>query len=112
MLLRTGMQTGEPYLSDEHFTVDGTLIEAWALPKSFQCKDDGFGQHGDRFHGDRRSNQTHESQTVRTASCIAKSGSEARLCYLGHTPVENGSGLIVGTIWPKPADMPSVMPHQ
>jgi transposase len=88
----------EPYLSDEHFTVDGTLIEAWASQKSFQRKDGGDGEDGENFHGDRRSNATHESKTDPDAKLYRKSGgSEARLSYLGHTLVENRSGLIVGT---------------
>jgi transposase len=86
----------EPYLSDEHFTVDGTLIEAWASQKSFQRKDSGPGD-GENFHGDKRSNETHESKTDPDARLYRKSsGSEARLSYLGHTLVENRSGLIVG----------------
>ena len=87
----------EPYLSDEHFTVDGTLIEAWASQKSFQRKDSG-PEDGENFRGDKRSNQTHESKTDPDAKLYRKSsGSEARLSYLGHTLVENRSGLIVGT---------------
>jgi transposase len=50
----------KPHLSDEHFSVDGTLIEAWASQKSFQKKDGGDGDPG-QFRGERRSNQTHES---------------------------------------------------
>ena len=87
----------EPYLSDEHFTVDGTLIEAWASQKSFQRKDGG-AEDGENFHGQTRSNQTYESKTDPDAKLYRKSsGSEARLSYLGHTLVENRSGLIVGT---------------
>jgi transposase len=87
----------EPYMSDEHFTVDGTLIEAWASQKSFQRKDSG-PEDGENFHGDKRSNETHESKTDPDAKLYRKSsGSEARLSYLGHTLVENRSGLIVGT---------------
>lgn len=86
----------EPYLSDEHFTVDGTLIEAWASQKSFQRKDGG-PEGGENFHGQKRSNETHESKTDPGAKLYRKSsGSEARLSYLGHTLVENRSGLIVG----------------
>ena len=91
------LKVAQPYLSDEHFTVDGTLIEAWASQKSFQRKDGG-SEDGENFHGDRRSNQTHESKTDPDAKLYRKSsGSEARLSYLGHTLVENRSGLIVGT---------------
>ena len=89
-------QLAEPYLSDEHFTVDGTPIEAWASQKSFQRKEGGPGD-GEHLHGDKRSNQTHESKTDPDAKLYRKSsGSEARLSYLGHTLVENRSGLIVG----------------
>ena len=84
-------------MSDEHFTVDGTLIEAWASQKSFQRKDgDGGGPDAGRdFHGDKRTNQTHESKTDPEARLYKKSyGQEARLSYLGHTVVENRNGLI------------------
>src|SRR5712675_334364 len=91
------LKVAQPYLSDEHFTVDGTLIEAWASQKSFQRKDGG-SEDGENFHGDKRSNQTHESKTDPDAKLYRKSaGGEARLSYLGHTLVENCSGLIVGT---------------
>jgi transposase len=91
------LKVAQPYLSDEHFTVDGTLIEAWASQKSFQRKDGG-SEDGENFHGDRRTNQTHESKTDPDAKLYRKSsGGEARLSYLGHTLVENRSGLIVGT---------------
>jgi transposase len=85
------------HLSDEHFTVDGTLIEAWASQKSFQRKDGGQGG-GENFHGQERKNETHQSKTDPDAKLYRKSsGGEARLSYLGHTLVENRSGLIVGT---------------
>src|SRR5277367_736725 len=91
------LKLAEPYLSDEHFTVDGTLIEAWASQKSFQRKDGGSGD-GANFHGTQRRNDTHESKTDPDARLYRKSsGSEARLSYLGHTLVENRSGMIVGT---------------
>jgi transposase len=91
------LKLAEAHLSDEHFTVDGTLIEAWASQKSFQRKDGGCAG-GEDFHGHKRSNQTHESKTDPDARLYRKSsGSEARLSYLGHTLVENRSGLIVGT---------------
>ena len=91
------LKVAQPYLSDEHFTVDGKLIEAWASQKSFQRKDGG-SEDGENFHGDKRSNQTHESKTDPDAKLYRKSsGGEARLSYLGHTLVENRSGLIVGT---------------
>jgi hypothetical protein len=53
----------KPYMSDEHFTVDGTLIEAWASQNSFQKKVSEGSSDGAQFHGDRRSNQTYESKT-------------------------------------------------
>jgi transposase len=84
-------------MSDEHFTVDGTLIEAWASHKSFRRKDggsDGPGGGGD-FHGEKRTNQTHESTTDPDARLYKKSkGQEARLSYLGHIVTENRHGLI------------------
>jgi transposase len=91
------LKLAQKFLSDEHFTVDGTLIEAWASQKSFQRKDGGSGD-GENFHGQKRRNETHESKTDPDAKLYRKSqGSEARLSYLGHTLVENRSGLIVGT---------------
>jgi transposase len=91
------LKLAQPHLSDEHFTVDGTLIEAWASQKSFRPKDGDSGG-GETFHGQKRRNQTHASTTDPDAKLYRKSsGSEARLSYLGHTLVENRSGLIVGT---------------
>ena len=92
----------KPYLSDEHFTVDGTLIEAWASHKSFRRKDDGAGPSaGNRqrdFHGEKRSNKTHQSTTDPDARLYKKStGSEAKLAYLGHLLTENRHGLVVKT---------------
>jgi transposase len=85
----------KPYLSDEHFSVDGTVIEAWASQKSFQKKDDGDSDPG-QFRGDKRSNETHASKTDPDAKLYRKGhGQEARLGYLGHVLMENRSGLIV-----------------
>lgn len=85
----------QPYLSDEHFTVDGTLIEAWASQKSFQKKEDGDNRPGE-FRGDKRTNDTHESKTDPEARLYRKGhGQEARLAYLGHVLMENRNGLIV-----------------
>jgi transposase len=85
----------KPYLSDEHFSVDGTLIEAWASQKSFQKKDDSDSDPG-QFRGDKRSNETHASKTDPDAKLYRKGhGQEARLGYLGHVLMENRSGLIV-----------------
>src|SRR6266849_5889993 len=87
-------------MSDEHFTVDGTLIEAWAGQKSFRRKDDGeAGSGGGDFHGEPRSNQTHASSTDPEARLYKKSaGQEAKLSYLGHTLVENRNGLIAAAM--------------
>jgi transposase len=88
--------------SDEHFTVDGTLLEAWASVKSFQPKekktpppDDG-GNPTVNFHGEKRSNDTHESKTDPESQLARKGpGKEAKLSYSGNLLVENGNGLIV-----------------
>src|SRR5229473_2107171 len=91
-------------LSDEHFTVDGTLVEGWASLKSFQPKDqagrddepDDPGNPTVNFHGQKRSNQTHQSTTDQDVRLYKKSaGSEARLYYLGHVLMENRNGLAV-----------------
>ena len=92
----------QPYLSDEHFTVDGTLIEAWASHKSFRPKDEepkpGGGNREVNFHGESRSNETHQSTTDPEARLYKKSkGSEAKLSYLGHGRMENRNGLLVRT---------------
>jgi transposase len=85
----------KPHLSDEHFTVDGTVIEAWASQKSFQKKDGSSGD-GSEFRGDKRTNDTHESKTDPDAKLYRKgNGQEARLGYLGHVMMENRNGLIV-----------------
>ena len=91
-------------LSDEHFSVDGTLLEAWASMKSFRPKDgDGRPGGGGRnteadFHGEKRSNATHESSTDPQARLYRKGkGQEAKLCYLGHALMDNRHGLIVDT---------------
>jgi transposase len=84
------------WMSDEHFTVDGTLIEAWASQKSFQPKDGPPEGDGRNFHGQTRSNDTHASKTDPDARLYRKSGqTEARLAYLGHVLMENRHGLIV-----------------
>ena len=87
-------------MSDEHFTVDGTLIEAWAGQKSFRRKDDDkAGGGGGDFHGELRRNQTHASSTDPDARLYKKSaGQEAKLSYLGHTLVENRNGLIAAAM--------------
>ena len=88
-------------MSDEHFTVDGTLIEAWAGQKSFRRKDEdeGGGGSGGDFRGELRRNQTHASSTDPEARLYRKSaGQEAKLSYLGHTLVENRNGLIAAAM--------------
>jgi transposase len=90
-------------LSSDHFSVDGTLIEAWASIKSFRRKDggdrdhDGPGRNAERrFHKEKRSNETHESTTDPEARLYRKAdGQPARLCYMGHALMENRNGLAV-----------------
>jgi transposase len=83
-------------LSDEHFTVDGTLIEAWASQKSFQRKDGGTDGDGRDFRGQQRKNDTHASTTDPDARLYRRSNqAESRLAYLGHLLIENRHGLIV-----------------
>jgi transposase len=89
-------------MSDENFTVDGTLIEAWASHKSFQRKNSdekpGSGTGGN-FHGEKRSNETHASKTDPESRLYKKSsGQEAKLSYLGHVLVENRNGLIAAAM--------------
>src|SRR6476660_9781156 len=92
-------------LSEEHFSVDGTLIEAWASHKSFQRKDrpaappvDDPGNPTVDFHGEKRSNDTHESTTDPDARLARKSGGhEAKLAYCGNVMIENRNGLVVDT---------------
>jgi transposase len=93
-------------LSDEHFTVDGTMVEGWASLKSFQPKDqprrggddkpDDPGNPTVNFHGQKRSNETHESTTDGDLRLFKKTkGSEAKLAYQGHVLMENRNGLVV-----------------
>jgi transposase len=86
-------------LSDEHFSVDGTLIEAWASMKSYRPKDGGGSgpdAGGDRnFKGERRSNDTHSSSTDPQAKLLRKGlGKEAKLCFAGHALMDNRHGLM------------------
>jgi len=96
------IERAKPFMSDEHFTVDGTLIEAWASHKSFRRKD-GKGKPPEAggdvdFHGEKRKNETHASTTDPDARLFRKSkGSEAKLSYLGHVLMENRNGLLVQT---------------
>jgi hypothetical protein len=90
----------------KHFTVDGTLLEAWASAKSFQTKDKKSGRPPDDpgnptvdFHGEKRSNQTHESKSDPDALLARKSaGKETKLSYSGNLLVENRNGLIVSSL--------------
>ncbi len=89
-------------LSSDHFSVDGTLIEAWASMKSFRPKDGSGdppepGRNGERdFRAEKRSNETHASTTDPDARLFRKAnGQESRLAYLGHALMENRNGLIV-----------------
>jgi transposase len=103
-VVRRARQAG--LTSDEHFTVDGTLLEAWASLKSFQTREEK-GPRGPRapddpgnptvdFHGQRRSNETHASKTDPDAKLARKgAGKEAKLSYSGNLLVENRNGLIV-----------------
>ena len=95
----------ENLISEDHFSVDGTLIEAWASLKSFRPKgedrpgDQDQGDRGNRwvdFHGEKRSNESHESKTD-PESLLAKKGpgKEAKLCYGAHALMENRNGLLV-----------------
>src|SRR5712692_10012571 len=96
------LERARPFMSDEHFTVDGMLIEAWASHKSFRPKDGtgkppGAGGDVD-FRGEKRKNQTHESTTDPDARLFTKSsGSQAKLSYMGHVLMENRNGLLVQT---------------
>lgn len=98
-----GLAEWQGLVSDEHFSVDGTLIEAWALMKSFVKKDgttpppeDGGRNPTVIFKGEARSNETHESTTDPDARLYKKSeGDKSRLCYLGHALMENRHGLAV-----------------
>ena len=92
-------------LSTDHFSVDGTLIEAWASMKSFKSRDSseepppGGGRNSEaNFHGRKRSNETHASTTDPDAKLYRKGpGKEAKLCFMGHGLMENRFGLLVGT---------------
>ena len=87
----------KPLLSDEHFSVDGTLIEAWASQKSFRPKDgSGDDDGGANFHGQKRKNDTHASTTDSDSRLYRKApGREAKLSYMGHATMENRHGLAV-----------------
>ena len=93
---------GRRLLSDEHFTVDGTLLEAWAGQKSFRRKDQPPAPPDDpsnptvNFHGERRSNMTHASTTDPDSRLFKKArGHEAKLAYVGEVLMENSHGFVV-----------------
>ena len=94
---------GRGLLSDEHFSVDGTLLDAWASMKSFRPKGEDVPPPGDGgrnravdFRGERRVNETHESRTDSDARLARRGpGKEARLCYEGHVLMDNRQGLVV-----------------
>lgn len=89
----------EGLMSDEHFSVDGTLLEAWASTKSFRPKDDddndGDSNGWADFKGKKRSNETHESKTDPEARMAKKGGGGAKLSYMAHALMENRNGLLV-----------------
>jgi transposase len=97
-----GLKAVKRLLSSDHFSVDGTLIDAWASMKSFRPKDGsgeppGPGRNGERsFHKEKRSNETHSSTTDPDAKLYRKAdGRESRLCFMGHVLMENRNGLAV-----------------
>jgi transposase len=97
-----GLREVKRLLSCDHFSVDGTLIDAWASMKSFRPKDGsgeppGPGRNGERnFHKEKRSNETHASTTDPDARLYRKAdGRESRLCFMGHVLMENRNGLAI-----------------
>jgi transposase len=101
-----GLAKEAQFLSNEHFSVDGTLLESWASHKSFVPKDNGNkplppgGKDKEiDFHGEKRSNKTHQSTTDPESRLFKKSkGSPAKLCYMGHAVIENRNGIVVTAI--------------
>lgn len=104
-----GLAREHQLLSDDHFTVDGTLIEAWAGQKSFVKKDApkpdnldkvGRGNPTVDFHGEKRTNDTHESTTDPEARLYRKGkGKESKLSFMGHVVMDNRHGLVVSTCY-------------
>src|SRR6201982_155669 len=89
----------KPLLSNEHFSVDGTLIEAWASHKSFRPKDGSDDGDGTNFHKQKRTNETHASTTDPDSRLYRKAaGREAKLSYMGHVTMENRNGLAVAGV--------------
>lgn len=101
MLAVVEQARGKNLVSEEHFSVDGTLIEAWASHKSFRPKNEEPPTGGGRnpevdFHGERRINDTHASRTDPESRLYRKAkGKEAKLCYAGHALMENRNGFVV-----------------
>jgi transposase len=100
-----GLPQVKKLLSSEHFSADGTLIDAWASMKSFRPKDGsgeppGPGRNGERdFHKEKRSNETHASTTDPDVRLYRKAdGRESRLCFMGHVLMENRNGLAVDAV--------------
>lgn len=103
-----GLKAVKRLLSSDHFSVDGTLIDAWASMKSFRPTDGsgqppGCGRNGERdFHKEKRSNETHSSTTDPDAKLYRKAdGRESRLCFMGHVLMENRNGLAVDAVLTK-----------
>jgi IS5 family transposase len=92
------MASERDLLSGEHFSVDGTLIQAWAGHKSFVKKDGSDGGDGGNFKGKTRSNDTHESTTDADARLYRKGGQASELRYMGHTLSDNRHGLIASAM--------------
>lgn len=88
------------WLLGEHFSVDGTLIQAWAGHKSFVRRDDDDQANGDvgNFKGEKRSNDTHESKTDADARLYRKGGAASELRYMGHTLSDNRHGLVADAV--------------
>src|SRR4051794_5024030 len=92
------LREAQGHLSDDHFTIDGTMIEACASQKSFQKKG-GDDDEGGEFRGQKRTNDTHQSKTDPEAKLYRKgNGQEAKLSYLGHVMIENRNGMIVDAL--------------
>ena len=87
------------FMSEEHFTVEGTLIQAWAWQKSFRAEDGSEDGDGTNFRGQKRSNKTHESTPDADGRLYKKNyGKESKLSYLGHALVENRNGLMAAAM--------------
>ena len=99
-------EQAKKFMSDDHFTVDGTLIQAWASQKSFPAKDGSDEDDGADFHGHKRSNDTHQSTTDPDERLYKKSfGKESKLSCLGHALVEKTFGWLKQTGPPRPVKL-------